>query len=53
MPSFGSIHHPFAPLGAGEGPPTPQRTNFPANLAYFGDDVTQYETPIFCNFEVS
>ena len=35
MPSIGSIDHPFAPPGAGEGAPTPQRTNFRAQFAYF------------------
>ena len=35
MPSFGSILHFFAPLGAGEGAPTPHRIIFVANLAYF------------------
>ena len=34
MPSMGSIHHPFAPLGAGEGPHVPYDTIFWANLAY-------------------
>ena len=34
MPSMGSIHHPFASLGAGGGSPVPYHTIFWANLAY-------------------
>ena len=47
IPSTGSIPHPFAPLGPREGSPTPQRTIFVANLAYFGILMMSWVTLIF------